>query len=117
MTHLLHTWMELPVESPLAGIDRRRVIGEQAMISHITLKQGTQVPAHSHSNEQFAIVVSGLIRFELEHSDSRGLESIDVRAGQVLHLPADLQHAATALEDTVILDVFSPPSESTGIDE
>lgn len=37
--------------------------------------------------------------------------------GQVLELLVNVRHGAEALETTVILDVFSPPSEKTGVDE
>lgn len=116
MNELLHRWTDLPADSPIPNLERRRVVGEQAMISHITLKAGCQVPYHQHENEQFAVVTSGLIRFELGERESGQLKSIDVRAGEVLHLPSNLPHSAIAIEDTVILDVFSPPSETTGID-
>jgi quercetin dioxygenase-like cupin family protein len=39
-----------------------------------------------------------------------------VRAGEVILLPGGLPHSAEAVEDTVVLDVFSPPSATTGID-
>ena len=32
-------------------------------------------------------------------------------AGEVLHIPSMVQHKAEALEDTLDLDVFSPPRE------
>ena len=35
----------------------------------------------------------------------------EVRAGEVLVIPANVPHEATALEDTYDLDVFSPPRE------
>ena len=35
--------------------------------------------------------------------------SLAVRAGEVLHIPAHLPHEATALEDTLDVDIFSPP--------
>ena len=34
---------------------------------------------------------------------------VDVNAGEILFIPANLPHSAIALEDTVDLDVFSPP--------
>jgi quercetin dioxygenase-like cupin family protein len=34
-----------------------------------------------------------------------------VRAGEVLHLPSNVPHEAHALEDTLDVDVFSPPRE------
>jgi len=40
-----------------------------------------------------------------------------VEAGEILHLPSFVPHSAEALEDTLVLDIFSPPSEKTGIDK
>ena len=34
-----------------------------------------------------------------------------VRAGEVLHIPGNLPHQAEALEDTLDVDVFSPPRQ------
>lgn len=38
-----------------------------------------------------------------------GLDEIVVRAGEVLHLPSDVPHSVEALEDSVGVDIFSPP--------
>jgi quercetin dioxygenase-like cupin family protein len=116
MHKLVSRWENLPLETPLPGIDRRRVIGEHAMISQLTLKEGSTVQAHAHPNEQFTIVVAGKLRFELGEPGSAELETVDVTGGEVLHLPSNLKHSAIAMEDTTVFDIFSPPSESTGID-
>jgi quercetin dioxygenase-like cupin family protein len=49
-----------------------------------------------------------VLRFQLGED---GAEQIDVAAGEVLHLPAHLPHSALALEDTLDVDIFSPPRE------
>jgi quercetin dioxygenase-like cupin family protein len=36
---------------------------------------------------------------------------IDVMAGEVLHIPSLVQHKAEALEDTLDVDIFSPPRQ------
>lgn len=110
------TWTELPVDRPMALLERRRVIGEKAMISHVTLRKGCDVPLHSHENEQFSAVLRGCLRFTLGAAGSPDRREEDVRAGQVIHLPSNLPHAAVAIEETEVLDVFSPPSAMTGID-
>ena len=96
-------------------VTRRRVIGEQAMISDVRLEAGCQVPLHAHDNEQFALVLAGSLRFELGPEGEDQAEIV-VRAGEVMHLPSGLPHAAEALEDSHVLDVFAPPSETTGVD-
>lgn len=106
------TWLDLPKDAPMAKLERRRVIGTEAMISHITLHQGCDVPMHAHGNEQFAVVLSGKVRFTLGGGEARVLG-----AGEVLHLPSHAPHAAYAIETAIVLDVFAPPSQLTGIDE
>jgi quercetin dioxygenase-like cupin family protein len=92
-------------------LERRRVVGTHCMISHVTLKKGCAVPVHSHANEQMVCVLSGVMRFTL----GGGREEV-VRAGGVLHLPPHAPHGVVADEDSVVIDVFSPVSETTGID-
>jgi quercetin dioxygenase-like cupin family protein len=98
-------------------LERRRVIGEQAMISHVTLHKGCSVPTHAHTNEQFCCVLSGRLRFGLGADNAPDRREVTVSAGEVLHLPSNLPHSADALEDTIVLDIFSPPSQTTGIDQ
>lgn len=109
-------WDECPVDCPMPLLERRRIIGEKAMISHITLRRGCDVPTHRHENEQFSAVLSGCLRFTLGEAGAPERREIEVHAGQVIHLPSNVPHAALAVEDTVVLDIFSPPSAATGID-
>ncbi len=95
--------------------ERRRVIGEKAMISHITLRRGFVVPTHAHENEQFSAVLTGRLRFGIG-VDGGARRDITVGPGEVIHLRSNVPHSAEALEDTVVLDIFSPPSQRTGID-
>jgi len=111
---LHHRWDDLTCDRPLEQLVRRRVIGERVMLSHVTLEEGCHVESHAHENEQMAVVLSGAVRFAI--GAGKDARTLDVRAGEVLHLPSGLPHAATALEESVVLDVFSPPSEATGID-
>ena len=103
-------WSELPHDAPMARLERRRVIGSDAMLSHVTLHAGCDVPVHAHANEQFSCVLSGRVRFRLADRE------VELGAGDVLHLPGHAPHGALALETAVVLDVFAPPSAATGID-
>ncbi|MFM9996293.1 MAG: cupin domain-containing protein [Phycisphaerales bacterium] len=109
-------WSDLPVDRPMPLLERRRVIGDKAMISHITLRRGFIVPTHQHENEQFSAVLSGRLRFGLGADGTPQRREVTVGPGEVIHLPSNLPHSAEALEDTVVLDIFSPPSATTGID-
>lgn len=112
----VRTWDSMPADAPMALLERRRVIGEQAMLSHVTLRKGCDVPTHSHANEQFSAILSGRLRFGLGEAGSPGRREVVVTAGQVIHLPGNVPHSAYAEEDTVVLDIFAPPSQTTGID-
>jgi quercetin dioxygenase-like cupin family protein len=39
-----------------------------------------------------------------------------LKGGEVLVLPGNVAHSCTALEDSHILDLFSPVSATTGVD-
>ncbi len=95
----------------MALLERRRIIGEKVMVSHVTLEAGCVVPVHAHENEQVSCVLRGRLRFVL--GDGR---KADVGEGEAIHLPSNCPHGAEALEACVVLDIFAPPSATTGID-
>ena len=103
-----YRWDDLPREqlSPLIG--RRLVTGERLMISHVYLDEGAIVPKHEHDNEQLTYILEGCLRFTLGDC---GSQVVEVRAGEVLHIPSGLPHEAIALEDTLDVDVFAPPRQ------
>ncbi len=115
-TAIRYRWEELEKDCPMALLQRRRVIGERVMLSQVTLEKGCLVPSHAHPNEQFACVLSGRLRFQIGGGEGSAGEELILVGGEVLHFPPNVPHGAEALEDTVVLDVFSPPSETTGID-
>jgi quercetin dioxygenase-like cupin family protein len=101
-------WSDLPEErlSPLLG--RKLITGSRMMLAHVYLKKGCIVPKHNHENEQLTYILEGALRFSIGED---GSETIDVRAGEVLHIPSNVWHQAEALEDTLDVDVFSPPRQ------
>lgn len=109
-------WCELPSDQPMPLLERRRVVGEKAMISNVTLRRGCFVPSHSHVNEQFACVLQGRLKFGLGTPGADDYRELIAGGGDVMHLPSLVMHSAEALEDTVVLDIFAPPSTTTGID-
>jgi quercetin dioxygenase-like cupin family protein len=101
-------WDEMPKEFVVDGIERRIITGERMMLAHIYLKKGAVVPRHSHENEQLTYILEGALRFRIGEGDA---EVFDVRAGEVLHIPSNVPHSAEALEDTLDVDIFSPPRQ------
>jgi quercetin dioxygenase-like cupin family protein len=102
-----YRWDDLPLEELNPKIGRRLVTGERMMIAHVYLQQGAIVPKHEHDNEQLTYILEGTLRLWLGPDDDE--EMFDVRAGDVLHIPSNVPHRAEALENTLDLDVFSPP--------
>ncbi len=109
-------WAEVEEDGPMAMLGRRRVFGSRMMISYIRMESGCVVPTHSHANEQFAMVIEGHVRFGIGEAGSDRHKVLDARAGEMVVLPPDVPHSAEALADSLLIDVFSPPSEKTGID-
>lgn len=108
---------DLPTDSPMPLIDRQRIIADKMMVSRVLLHKGFRVERHSHENEQIGIVLSGRVNFLLGEAGTDSEHTKTLTAGQAIVLPANVPHGAEALEDTLILDLFSPPSETTGIDQ
>ena len=103
-----YRWEDMPKEQVSPMLDRRLVTGERMMLAHVYLKKGCIVPRHQHENEQLTYILEGALRFWI--GEDEGAEMI-VRAGEVLHIPSNVWHKAEALEDTLDVDVFSPPRQ------
>jgi quercetin dioxygenase-like cupin family protein len=103
-----YRWADMPKERVSDVLDRRLITGDQMMLTHVYIKKGAIVPRHSHENEQITYILEGGLRFWIGEDES---EVIDVLAGDVLHIPAMVPHKAEALEDTLDVDIFSPPRQ------
>ena len=101
-------WEDMPREQLMAGVERRFLWGDKAMVAQIWLKKGTVVPRHVHESEQLSYIVEGALRLKLGDDLS---EVHEVKAGEVLVIPSNVPHEALALEDTYDMDVFSPPRQ------
>ena len=103
-----YRWNDLPREELNPTIGRRLITGNDLMIAHVYLAKGAVVPKHDHHNEQLTYILEGVLRFRLGDDES---QVIDVHAGEVLTIPPNVPHTAEALEDTLDVDVFTPPRE------
>jgi quercetin dioxygenase-like cupin family protein len=103
-----YCWEDMPKEKVSDHLSRRLVTGERMMLAHVYLKKGCVVPKHAHENEQLTYILEGALKFFLGED---GKEIVTVKAGEVLHIPPNYPHEAHALEDTLDVDVFSPPRQ------
>lgn len=99
------SWDSVELEDLNPLLKRQFVVGEKVMVARVLLKKGCAVPLHSHHNEQVTYILEGALKFRLNNQE------VVVRAGEVLCIPPDVPHEAVALDDTVDLDIFSPPRE------
>jgi len=109
-------WSDIPVEALNPYIGRQFVVGTETMLARILLRKGAHVPLHSHVNEQISYILEGALKFvvhDIVDSETGAVSSreIIVRAGEVLCTPPSVPHEAFALEDTVNLDIFTPPRQ------
>jgi quercetin dioxygenase-like cupin family protein len=101
----LYDWNKLEQEQLNPRVARKLIHGANMTIARLEIRKGAVVPAHSHVHEQIATVEKGAMKFLIE-----GGEQI-VRAGQSIAIPPHVPHGVEALEDSVVVDVFSPARE------
>ncbi len=98
-------WNEIPSEPLNEKMRRQMVHTERLTLARLEMKAGCTVPVHAHENEQVSMVLSGRLRFLLD-----GGEEV-VGPGQVMRLAPNDRHGVEVLEDSIVLDLFSPPRE------
>ena len=101
----LHAWNAIEEEPLNPRLTRRAIHAENLTVARMALSKGALVPPHSHAHEQVSMVERGALRFLVD-----GREQV-VRAGQALVLAPHETHAVEALEDSLVLDLFSPARE------
>ncbi|MBI4419948.1 MAG: cupin domain-containing protein [Gemmatimonadetes bacterium] len=103
-----YRWDHIQEEQLNDKLSRRLITGDRMMLAQVYLKKGCIVPKHHHENEQLTYILEGALKFFIGPD---GKEIVTVRAGEVLHIPSNIPHEAHALEDTLDVDVFSPPRQ------
>jgi len=58
--------------------------------------------AHKHPHEQTGIMISGRMLFSVDD------KQLEVAAGDSWCVPGDSEHSVITLEDSVVVEVFSP---------
>ena len=90
----------------MEGIELTTLVhGEKTLMGQFKIAKGSAIPSHSHPHEQTGFLVSGKVRFNVDG------EIMDAEAGDSWCLPGNVEHSAEALEDSIIIEVFSPVRE------
>ena len=90
----------------LPGIYRKTLIyNENLMLCHFFLEENSEVPLHSHKEHQIGYVIKGKLQFFTEDEEFLANE------GDSYVFESHEKHGAKILEDSEVIDVFSPSRE------
>jgi quercetin dioxygenase-like cupin family protein len=86
------------------GVVRRTLAsGDRATVVEVTVAKGTAVPVHQHEHEQVGYVARGRLLFEIDG------QTRELAEGDSYLALSNVPHGVTALEDSIAVDIFSPP--------
>ena len=88
------------------GIKRQTVASGETMYQMLaTLEAGSQMPAHQHPQEQIVHILSGRMRLIVDGTP------YELKAGDSHYLTSNVSHGVETIEETRVLDTFSPPRD------
>jgi quercetin dioxygenase-like cupin family protein len=94
-------WIEIA-----PGIRRRTVTHGASMYQMMAkLDAGSVMPEHKHPQEQIVHILEGRMRLIVA-----GVPH-ELRAGQSYYLASNVPHGVETIEETKVLDTFSPPRD------
>jgi quercetin dioxygenase-like cupin family protein len=80
--------------------------GNGAMVVRIDCAKGSEVPIHTHPHEQIGHLVSGRATLKV------GDKAVELKPNDGYAIPSNVPHGVVDCpEDSVFVDVFSPPRE------
>ncbi len=116
-TATTYAWADIEPDHPADKATRRLVRGENAMVARFVLEEGFDIQPHVHHNEQITLIVEGRLLVRIGTIGSDEIREQVLGPGEVIAFPPYAPHGFKALERVVVFDVFSPPSDKTGIDQ
>jgi len=86
---------------------RRKIMtyGDELMGVYVEFKRGAVGALHQHPHVQFTYIRSGSFTVHI------GDQSRVLRGGDFYYIPPHVMHGVDALEDSVLIDVFTPMRE------
>lgn len=92
--------------SPESGLSRQVLaFTDKLMLVRHLMEKGWVGARHSHPHEQLVYIISGHIRF------TGAGRTFDARTGDSFIVPGGVEHEASAVEPSEVLDVFAPYRE------
>ena len=101
-------WIEI-----CPGIKRQTATSGKTMYQMLaTLVAGSKMPEHRHPQEQIVHILSGRMKLIVEG------KAHEMATGDSFYLAGNVPHGVETMEETRVLDTFSPPrDEYLAIDE
>ena len=84
---------------------RTLAVGEHTHLTEFHLAKGTVIPSHEHPHEQTGYLVSGRLKFVIAG------DTFEAEPGDGWSIPGGVSHGVEVVEDSVAIEVFSPPRE------
>ena len=81
------------------------VYGEKTLLTDLRFNKGSSLPTHSHPHEQTGYLIKGKLKLRIAD------EAFELNPGDSWSIPSNAEHSAEVLEDTVVVEVFSPVRE------
>ena len=98
-------WDDIEIERIGNAIERRVLWGSKGTSAQLTILGGTHVKKHSHPAEQFTCILEGVLRMEIAGDE------VTLQEGDMLVIPANVEHEAWSIVDTVVWDFFTEVRE------
>lgn len=90
----------------LKGVRLKNLIhGEKTHLTKVLIEKSAVIPLHKHDNEQTGYLLSGKLRF------FSGEQEYVVLPGDSWSFPGNMPHGAEGLEESIVLECFSPVRE------
>ncbi|MBD3226965.1 MAG: cupin domain-containing protein [Candidatus Lokiarchaeota archaeon] len=90
----------------IKGIFRKTLVhNNKIMMIKFRLEKDSDLPIHSHHHYQMGYIISGKLKFIVN-----GKEEI-LKGGDSYIIDTDINHGVKVLENSVVIDIFTPPRE------
>ena len=87
----------------IEGVEMRPLAYEEkTILCEFKLKKGSNLPVHQHPYEQTGYLISGKMNFRIDQ------EWLLAEPGDSWSIPENIEHAVEILEDSVVIELFSP---------
>jgi quercetin dioxygenase-like cupin family protein len=92
--------------APESGLKRRVLAyNEKLFLAEHEMVKGWVGTVHSHAHEQIVYVVHGHLKIMCQG------RTVDIRTGDTFVVRGGVEHGASATEDSLVVDVFTPCRE------